>query len=167
MGDFKISECASSFGMNNTLWNSFPIKMCQFVNQNMVLEQNGSPWTHSHWISFVSNRTSRSCTDDFFEEWNEFIPQTHIRKFEGKTTWGWVLRWGSFLTYIGSSMDPVDVRNDSQQGTRSQAVCYSNFLIWGVISFHSSKKSPVLGCDEKARLLDWMKNLINSNMIRS
>ena len=41
--------------------------------------------------------------------------------------------------------DPMDVRNDLQQDTRPHAVSFSNFLIWvwGVISFHSSKKSPV------------------------
>ena len=41
--------------------------------------------------------------------------------------------------------DPMDVRNDPQQDTCPQAVSSSNFLmwIWGVISFHSSKKSLV------------------------
>ena len=43
------------------------------------------------------------------------------------------------------NVDPVDVRNDYQQGTRPHAIISSNFLmwVWGVISFHSSKKSPV------------------------
>ena len=40
----------------------------------------------------------------------------------------------------------VDVRNNSHQDTRPQVVSSSNFLmwVWGVISFHSLKKSPVL-----------------------
>jgi hypothetical protein len=39
----------------------------------------------------------------------------------------------------------MDVRNDPQQETNPQAVSSSNLLmgIRGVISFHSSKKSPV------------------------
>ena len=34
--------------------------------------------------------------------------------------------WESFLV-LWVSVDPVDIRNNSQQGTRSQAVCSSNF----------------------------------------
>ena len=42
-------------------------------------------------------------TGDFFEEWNEITPQTHIRKFEEQTAWGQVSCWENFLTFIGSS----------------------------------------------------------------
>ena len=43
------------------------------------------------------------------------------------------------------SADPVDVRNDTHQGTRSQAICSSNFLkwIWGVILIPFEKTWPV------------------------
>ena len=41
--------------------------------------------------------------------------------------------------------DPMNVRNDPPQGTRPQAGCSSNFLmwIWGEILFQSSKKLPI------------------------
>ena len=42
-------------------------------------------------------------TDNYFEEWNEITPQTHIRKFEERAAWGWGPAWGSFLISIGSS----------------------------------------------------------------
>ena len=40
---------------------------------------------------------------------------------------------------------PVDVKNDSQQGTHPQAICSSNFLMWilGVISILFEKTGPV------------------------
>ena len=43
------------------------------------------------------------------------------------------------------NVDPVDVRNDSQQGTRLQASCFSIFLvwIWAVISILFEKTWPV------------------------
>ena len=48
MGNFKISKSSSSLSMNNTLRNSFAIKMSQFINQNMILQQNWTSWTHGH-----------------------------------------------------------------------------------------------------------------------
>ena len=47
------------------------------------------------------------------------------------------------------SANPVDVKNYLQQGNRPQAACSSNFLmwVWGMISFHSSKKSPVISLE--------------------
>ena len=42
--------------------------------------------------------------------------------------------------------DPMDVRNDTQQDSRPQAVSFSNFLmsIWGVISICFEKPLPVI-----------------------
>ena len=62
------------------------------------------------------------------------------------------LRTGAFLRVIfdihkihTNPEDPMDIRNDPQKGILPQAVCSSNFLMWlcGVISFLSSKKSPL------------------------
>ena len=86
------------------------------------------------------------CTGHFFEGWNEITPQSHIRKFEEQVAWKWMPWWETFLSVLWVSVSPVDVKNDSQQGTLPQAICSSNFLmwIWWVILFHSSKKSHVL-----------------------
>ena len=50
------------------------------------------------------SRVFTVCTSDFFEEWNKFTPQIHIRKFEEQMAWGRVPCWGSFLTSTGSSL---------------------------------------------------------------
>ena len=82
-------------------------------------------------------------TGDFFKEWNEITPQIHIRKFEEQTAWGQVISDIHRVFWV--SVDPVDVRNYSQQGTRPQAICSSNFLmwIWGVISIIFEKTWPI------------------------
>ena len=58
------------------------------------------------------------------------------------------LRTGVVLGVISDITQRIllmDVRSDPQQDTHPQVIISSNFLmwIWGVISFYSSKKSPV------------------------
>ena len=62
------------------------------------------------------------------------------------------LRTGALLGFISdihrvrtNPANSLDVGIEPRQGTCLQAICSSNFLmlIWGVILFHSSKKSPV------------------------
>ncbi len=65
----------------------------------------------------------------------------------------------------------MNVRNDPQQDTRPQPVSSSNFLmwIWGVILFHSSKKSPVTK-EEEIDITDEVKvfsDILTVNVIDS
>ena len=65
-------------------------------------------------------------TGNFLEEWFQITPQTHIRKFEEQTALLGVI--SDIQIVLNNSVDPVDITNDSQQGTRPQVVCSSNFL---------------------------------------
>lgn len=42
MGDLKKSLCTGSPSMDNTLWDTLPIKIGEFLNQMIVLKEN---WT--------------------------------------------------------------------------------------------------------------------------
>lgn len=42
MGDLKKSLCTGSPSMDNTLWDTLPIKIGKFLNQMIVLKEN---WT--------------------------------------------------------------------------------------------------------------------------
>ena len=67
-------------------------------------------------------------TGIFYEEWNKSTPQIHIRKFEEETS---ALLGVIFDIHrdCTNPENPMNIRNDFQQGTLSQAVCSSNFLM--------------------------------------
>ena len=99
---------------------SFGVLLVHICKKNSICRQRG---LNGYSVLFVSSlrsavsvsiNTSKLCqcyfmiiefwiTGDFFEEWNEITPQTHIRKFEELMAWGQVSCWGAFLTSIGSS----------------------------------------------------------------
>ena len=42
MGDLKETLCTSAPGMDNTFWDTFPIKICKLLHKMIILQQN---WT--------------------------------------------------------------------------------------------------------------------------
>ena len=61
-------------------------------------------------------------------EWNKITPQTHIRTNGLKMSA--ILGVISDIHMVHTNLeDPVDVRNDPQQGTHPQAIRSSNFLM--------------------------------------
>ena len=110
-------------------------------------------------------------TGNFFEEWNKITPQIHIRKFLTINN----LRTDVLLGVISDihrvwikPKDPMNVKNEPQHDTRPQGVSSLNFLMWtwGVISFHSSKESPVPKQNEIANIFHaWNMKNINSTCL--
>ena len=49
--NFKITECSRTFGMYNTLWNTFTIKRCQMINQREIFQDNVTTWSCGHTCS--------------------------------------------------------------------------------------------------------------------
>ena len=63
IGDLNVSVCASTFGMDNSLWNSLTRKVSQFVEQVEVLGEDGSAGTRSHRVLVVIDRGARARRD--------------------------------------------------------------------------------------------------------
>ena len=58
MSDFKVAKGPCTFGVDDSLWNPFPVEMSQFVDKNVVLKQNRTSRAHGHGIGFVSYWTA-------------------------------------------------------------------------------------------------------------
>jgi hypothetical protein len=59
MGDFEIPMGASSFGMNYSLRDSFPIKMSELVEQMNIIESDWPILTGSDGVFIIIDRPSR------------------------------------------------------------------------------------------------------------
>ena len=79
---------------------------------------------------------------------------------------GW--RTGALLGVISdihrvgiNPKNPMDIRNDSKQGTCLQAICSSNFLvwIWGMISIPFEKIWPVLFARPFGHVQTWIDRI--------
>jgi hypothetical protein len=46
MGHFELPKSASSFGVNDPLWDSLSVKMGEEIDKMEVLEEDGAPWTN-------------------------------------------------------------------------------------------------------------------------
>ncbi len=61
MGYFKISVCTGTFGMNNSLRDTFTIEMGQLFKKMDILNERWTSRAGSHRILVISNRGSPTC----------------------------------------------------------------------------------------------------------
>ena len=63
IGDLNVSVCASTLGMDNSLWNSLTREVSEFVEQVEVLREDGPAGTRSHRVLVVIDRGARARGD--------------------------------------------------------------------------------------------------------
>ena len=61
MGDLEVAEGPGPLGMHHPLRYPLSVKVGQLLNERMVLEQEGTPGTHTDTVELVSQGSTMGC----------------------------------------------------------------------------------------------------------
>ena len=61
MSDLKVTKSTSALGMDNPRWDPLSIEVGHLLEEDMVLDEEGSAGADGHRVELVSDRSSMAC----------------------------------------------------------------------------------------------------------